>query len=175
VKLQLAGGMEVDILGGDEYTQGVDKICSMFHTRKDRSNRPSLYASGVMPSSGPLLLNFGMPPVGTLWVPLWLVVTGPDDRTQVTSSSVATYLGGQAPSAATLTANPPPLANLLIPGTAETILPYYRKISGRDAVYANATDGIYCLVYGAASGTNITATLRVREVHPADSEQVTII
>jgi hypothetical protein len=160
-------------LTAEEYRSGVDKITR--HLKRDHSNRQIIPQSGVMPTTGPLLLDFGRPPHGALWVPLWLTVSGGDDHTAVANSSVATYLGGQPPNAATIGVAPPPLANLLIPATTATVIPYYVSISGKDAVYANQTDGVYCLVYGAAAGTNIVGVLRVREVHPACAEELCVL
>lgn len=161
------------ILTTEEYHRGVDRIAKGL--KRDHSNRLTIPMSGVMPAAGPLLLDFGKPPNGALWVPLWLVVTGADDHTAVANSSVATYLGGQPPNSPTLASSPPPLMNLLIPATTATVIPYYVSISGKDAVYANQTDGVYCLVYGAAAGTNLTANLRVREIHPACAEELCVL
>jgi hypothetical protein len=155
---------DIDLLSGPEYREGVNRLIA---GRQDRSLRRPAMQSGTMPSSGGLLLDLGGPPSGTLWVPLVITVTGGDDHTTVANSSVALYMGGEA------TLNPMPLlSNLLIPATTATILPYWQQLGGKDALYLNQGDNLFCIVYGAASGTNITAVARIREVHPSFLEEL---
>jgi hypothetical protein len=165
MKFSIDGGVEVDILSGDEYRDGIQRLLK---GGKDRSIRTTAFASGNMPSSGSLLLNFGGPQTGTMWVPLAVTFGGPDDHTVVANSTAAIYMGGQA------SANPS-LGYLLIPGNAANTIPHWVQIGGKDSLYMHFGDHIYALIYGAAAGTNITATLRYRMVVPSQVEELNML
>lgn len=162
-------GAEADLLSKDEFDSGMTSLASALRPNpKDRSIRRFGIDSGVMPATGPLLLNLGGPPANTLWIPLLIVVTGGDDHTAVAASQLAVYFGGEP----SLT---PPLQALLIPGSTAPMIPYWQQIGGKDAIYGHYGDSLFVLVYGAAAGTNIAATARVREVSPASLEELDLL
>lgn len=162
-------GATADIVTGEEMKAGLDGLYSRMRRdgTKDRAIRRIEPQSGVMPSSGPLLLSFGGPPTGALWAPQWVTVTGSDDRTVVAAGTWALYFGGLA------TLNPM-LGNLLVPANGSTI-PGFQPVGGKDTVYGHEGDELFVLVYGAAAGTNIAAIARIREVHPSNVEELNVL
>lgn len=135
-----------------------DRITDLIRPEANTIHR-TIPSSGIMPASGGLVLEFASgPPYGAIWYPVWITVFGPDDRTAVANSSVAVYAGGEEYA--------PSLANLLIPATTATVLPWFYRI-GKDTIPILTGDDVFAVVYGAAAGTQIGAVLRVREVRPS--------
>lgn len=173
MKAQIVLGGEIDVLSKSEFDEGMKRFDSLLRPNpKDRSIRRIEPASGQMPAAGPLVLDFGGPPAGAMWVPIWVTVTGADDRTSVANSQWALYFGGEAPSVAS---QPPSLANLLIPAGTAPQIPGFQQIGGKDAVYGHFGDHLYLMVYGPVAGTPIIATARIREVHPASFEELNLL
>lgn len=162
-------GAEADLVSKDEFDAGIGSLSNLLRpSPKDRSLRRNTMDSGVMPAAGPLLLNLGGAPAGSLWVPLTIVVTGADDHTVVAASQLAVYFGGQ-PSLN------PMLSQLLIPGATAPMIPYWQQIGGKDAIYGHFGDSLFVLVYGVAAGTNLQAAARIREIQPASLEEIDLL
>lgn len=149
-------------LTSDTFEKGITSLKK--HFPRDPSIRKAIPRSGIMPTSGPLLLNFGSSPAGALWVPMYVTVSGPDDHTAVASGQYAVYFGGRGDTS-------PGLANLLVPATTNTAIPNWTVLSNKNALYGYFGDEFFILVYGATTGTIINAVARIREVHPASAEQ----
>jgi hypothetical protein len=167
--VKLAGGVEIDLLGKEDFDGGLKLLGDRLAPRPaDRSLRKTVARAVTMPGSGPALLDFGGPPSGTLWVPLWITLAGADDHTSVANSQFAVYLGGQA------TTNPS-TANLWIPGGTAPQIPANLPTGGKDTVYAHFGDNVFVLVYGVAGDTQLQGVLRYREVHPSNIEELNIL
>jgi hypothetical protein len=169
MRLSLGAAGEVDLVSSDEFHEGIGGLRKLIApTPKDRSIRKNIPVSTRTAASGGTLLDFGGPPSGTLWVPLWITVIGADDHTAFASATVAVYVGGEAMVL-------PPLGNLLIPASAATAVPYNQQISSKDTIYAHFGDSVFALVYGGAGDSPVAGVLRVREVHPSNIEELNFL
>jgi hypothetical protein len=169
MRLSVGAAGEVDLVSGDEFRDGLSRLGTMLApSPKDRSIRKQVVASTRTAASGGSLLDFGGPPSGTLWVPLWITVIGADDHTAFASAQVAVYVGGEAMVL-------PPVANLLVPASSATAVPYNQQLSSKDTIYAHFGDSVFALVYGGAGDSPISGVLRVREVHPSNIEELNFL
>lgn len=166
ISAEVSGDVALSI---GEFRHGINKLHSALRQNKSPNIRKEVTASGVFPAAAPLLLNLGGPPVGCMWFPLWITVTGSDDHTAVANSQVAVYLGGQSSTA-------PALRNLLIPASAATAVPYWQQVSGKEDIGCHYGDELFVLVWGAvAAGSNLVASARIREVHPSGAEELNLL
>lgn len=167
VMISLGAEAEVDILSSGEFHTQHDelkRILKANRSSEDMSVHKTIPISAQWVSD-PLELDFGDAPAGCMWIPLWLTVCGATDTQVLAGTTTAVYFGGDTSS--------PSLANLLIPGTAATQVPFNQQLGGKDAIYGHFGDHFMAFVHGApAVGQNIIGILRVREVHPAAVEEL---
>lgn len=172
VSLSVDAEAGIDFATKDDIRRGFSALGRRLHS-KDRSIRRSLQVAGQMPTAGPLLLDFGGPPTGTMWAPLIVGIVGSDDHTAVANGVWAVYAGGEA-----VLTPVPMLGNLLIPGNvtgATDKIPGYVQPSGKEDVYLHYGDSLFVLVYGAAAATNLLAYAKVREIVPSNEEELNIL
>lgn len=163
MRLSLGGDAEIELASTDEIRAISDNAVSRIRAPHPKPRLKSNPASGVMPATGPLILDLGSPPAGSVWSIISVVVVGSDDRTAVPAGIAALYLGGE-PSLN------PSLMNLLEPGS--TTIPV-RWNYNPDMHFAHVGDSLYVLVYGAAAGLNIAAVSRYHEWMPASGREGT--
>lgn len=167
VMLSLGADVEVDILSSQEYLSDQRQFRHRLKRAlsKDNSIHKTIPIAAQF-ASDPCILDFGDPPAGTMWVPLWITVVGATDSQVVANATCAVYFGGDSGNLS--------LSNLLIPATtANTPIPFNAQIGGKDAIYGHFGDHFVVAVHGAvAAGQNIVGILRVREVHPAAMEEL---
>jgi hypothetical protein len=169
MRLSIGAAGEVDLVSTEEFQEGIGGLRRMLSpTSRDRSIRRTIPRSITTSSNGSGVMNFGGPPSGAIWYPLWITVVGPDDHTSYAGHQVAVYVGGEAMVQA-------PLANLLIPASTATGVPFERKLSSRDGICAHFGDNVFVLFYGDAEAAPFVGVLRVREVHPSNIEELNFL
>ena len=165
----ISAGFDVELATKDDLENGLNGLGRRLAPKpEDRSLRKTLAWSGRTAAAGGTLIDFGGPPSGCLWVPLWITVTGGDDHTAVANGQVAVYVGGEA-------LVTPPLGMLLIPASTATSVPFNQQLGGKDTVYAHFGDSVFALVYGTAGDVAVSGVLRVREVHPSNVEELNFL
>lgn len=161
----VAGGVELDLATRDDLANGLYRLGQKM---EGANASPKLYAqSGLVPATGSLVLDMGSAPVGALWVPMYLTMCGTDDTTTVANATCAVYVGGDDGNLS--------LSNLLIPAPLVAV-PSFTQLSGSDDLKLHPGDHIYIVVRGTpAVGAQVTAILRVSEIHPSTSAELNML
>lgn len=144
---------ELDASLAVQVATGEDDTGNPWHPRLHRVAARWLHRSsaGTMPTTGPLVLDLGVPNVGRWWEVMDIVVVSTDAHTSVSSSSWALFAGSLPLS------GEPNLSACVWPATSDTV-PSAETFSRRQ-IGVMPGEHLMVVVYGASENTSLMANM----------------
>ena len=159
MEVQLAGSVEVDLATRDDLDRFHQRIADKFPelVEADYEIKPAGVPSGAAPTR-PLLLDFGAPPAGTLWLVEFVSVSGADPTGNGSTAAIANVSGALfsgrilVPDAIVTPTIQAEHDRLLVPAFA---VPSAFEVPGR--VFVRYPDHLYALLSGSglAAGASV--------------------
>lgn len=162
-EVSIMGGAAIDIASGSEVREGLkstgDSIVDRLRPKEEkRILRKSAIKADVMPAAGPLTLSLLVVPPETQCSISVVTVTGVDDHTALAAAIPVVYFGA--------TSVPPNRGDVVAIGTA---VPFVQSW-GEKTLWGHDGDEVFVVVYGAAPGSQVVATLKYHEWRSGDSD-----
>ena len=149
-------GAEVDIASRDELDSGLDGLYDRLTSRKaPRPFYSERVASGLMPSSGGLVLDLGRPPVSRVWNVTAITTYGSDDASTVANAKAALYFGDISNLG---------LSQLVIPALT---VPTFLSIT-KGVLWVHSSASLLVNATGASAGAQIGVNVRILEWREED-------
>lgn len=161
-EVSIMGGAAIDIASGVELRDGLksmgDSVVDRLRPREKRILRKSAIKADNVPAAGPLILSLLVVPPDTQCSLAVVTVTGADDHTVLAAAVPVVYFGASA--------TPPNRGDVVAIGTAVPFVVSW----GEKALWGHDGDEVFVVVYGAAAGSQVVATLKYHEWRSGDSD-----
>jgi len=103
MEVTVAADVMVDLASKDDLRQHHEKLEKLLREPRQRIHR---LRAGASSKATPIVLDFGVPPMGMFWLPQWCLVWGNDAFTNVSNVSWVLF-AGPLPSGGALAVGPP--------------------------------------------------------------------